>query len=165
MICVSRSSTILPISGEYDDFVRRGSGVIEREFGPFDYESFRADVSGPVGTGQSWQLAFFLAHAIDAAEEVELVDDLDKADRVVWASGRVDYDLRAGNRGAVRVANECDHELERPHGLSAGVPDVDLTLVERAKVELRRGELEVRRRQRLRRTRAGRDDRQQRGSS
>ena len=94
MICISRSSTILPISREYDDFVRRGSGVIEREFGPFGYESFRADVSGAVGTGQSWQLAFFLAHAIDAADDVELVENMEKADCVVWATGRVDYDLK-----------------------------------------------------------------------
>ena len=93
MICVSRSSTILPISGEYDDFVRRGSGIIEREFGPFEYESFRADISGSVGTGQSWQLPFFIAHAIDAAVGSELVEDVDAADYVVWATGRVDYDL------------------------------------------------------------------------
>ena len=93
MICVSRSSNILPISGEYDDFVRRGSGIIEREFGPFEYESFRADISGSVGTGQSWQLPFFIAHAIDAAVGSELVEDVDAADYVVWATGRVDYDL------------------------------------------------------------------------
>ena len=93
MICISRSSNILPISGEYDDFVRRGSGIIEREFGPFEYESFRADISGSVGTGQSWQLPFFIAHAIDAAAGSELVEDVDAADYVVWATGRVDYDL------------------------------------------------------------------------
>jgi hypothetical protein len=93
MICISRSSNILPISGEYDDFVRRGSGIIEREFGPFEYESFRADISGSVGTGQSWQLPFFIAHAIDADLGSELVEDVDAADYVVWATGRVDYDL------------------------------------------------------------------------
>jgi len=93
MICISRSSNILPISGEYDDFVRRGSGIIEREFGPFEYESFRADISGSVGTGQSWQLPFFIAHAIVAAAGSELVEDVDAADYVVWATGRVDYDL------------------------------------------------------------------------
>ena len=93
MICISRSSKILPISGEYDDFVRRGSGIIEREFGPFEYESFRADISGLVGTGQSWQLPFFIAHAIDAAAGSELVEDVDAADYIVWATGRVDYDL------------------------------------------------------------------------
>ena len=93
MMCLSRSSTILPISGEYDDFVRRGSGVIEREFGPFNYESFRADVSETVGSGQSWQLAFFIAHAAEALEGTCLVEDEGDADQVIWATGRVDYDL------------------------------------------------------------------------
>ena len=32
MICVSKSTTILPISKEYHDYVRRGSGIIERDF-------------------------------------------------------------------------------------------------------------------------------------
>ena len=65
LICVRRSSTILDVSKDYDDFVRRGSGIIEREFGPFEYGSFRVDVSEPIGAGHSWQLSF-LAHAIDA---------------------------------------------------------------------------------------------------
>ncbi|SVB84129.1 uncharacterized protein METZ01_LOCUS236983, partial [marine metagenome] len=107
MICISRSSNILPISGEYDDFVRRGSGIIEREFGPFEYESFRADISGSVGTGQSWQLPFFIAHAIDAAAGSELVEDVDAADYVVWATGRVDYDLNI---------LEVDHIAEKIKG-------------------------------------------------
>ena len=93
LICLSRSSTILPISGEYDDFVRRGSGVIDREFGPFEYDSFRADVSATVGAGQSWQLAFFLAHAVEASPGSSLAETLDEADHVIWATGQVDYDL------------------------------------------------------------------------
>ena len=93
LICLSRSSTIMPISGEYDDFVRRGSGVIDREFGPFEYDSFRADVSATVGAGQSWQMAFFLAHAAEASAETSLAETLDEADHVIWATGQVDYDL------------------------------------------------------------------------
>ena len=67
LICVRRSSTILDVSGDYDDFVKLGSGVIEREFGPFEGNSFRVDVSEPIETGTSWQLPMFLAHAINVA--------------------------------------------------------------------------------------------------
>jgi len=93
MICISGSTTILPISKEYHDFVRRGSGIIEREFDLIDKISFRADVSGMIDAGKSWQLGFFLAHAVVASQEANLVDNLNDADHVIWATGCVDYDL------------------------------------------------------------------------
>ncbi len=42
---------MLPVSDDYDAFVRPPSGVIEREFGPFLGGAFRLDVSGEFGGG------------------------------------------------------------------------------------------------------------------
>lgn len=92
MMCLGRSSDVLPISGDYDDFVKPGSGVIVREFGPFEEDAFRLDVSGPIGAGRSWQLGVFTAHAIEHTDGFSLCDPED-ADIVLWMTGMVDYDL------------------------------------------------------------------------
>ncbi|CCQ75280.1 DUF4384 domain-containing protein [Magnetospira sp. QH-2] len=95
MICLGRTSEVLSISGGYDDFVRPGSGVILREFGPDEEDAFRLDISGPISSGRSWQLAVFAAHALRAAENAELAP-VEQADRVLWLTGTVDYDLNVG---------------------------------------------------------------------
>jgi len=95
MVCLRRSSSVLPISGAYDNFVRPGSGVVERAFGPFEDGAFRLDLSAPIETGESWQLGFFVAHAIAASPDAELATE-DDADAIVWLTGRVDYDLMVG---------------------------------------------------------------------
>lgn len=92
MICLGRTSEVLPISADYDDFVKPGSGVIMREFGPFEENAFRLDASGPIGTGRSWQLGVYAAHAIDHSETTALSSVAD-ADIVLWMTGMVDYDL------------------------------------------------------------------------
>lgn len=96
MVCLRRQSDVLPISADYDDFVRAGSGVIMREFGPYEEGAFRLDVSGPIGTGQSWQLGVFAAHAIFKSETAVL-SDLETADLIVWLTGTVDYDLNVAD--------------------------------------------------------------------
>ncbi|NVJ92396.1 MAG: DUF4384 domain-containing protein [Methylocystaceae bacterium] len=96
MVCLRRQSDVLPISADYDDFVRPGSGVIMREFGPYEEGAFRLDVSGPIGTGLSWQLGVFAAHAVYKGSHCEL-SDLETADLIVWLSGTVDYDLNVGD--------------------------------------------------------------------
>ncbi|MCW8914775.1 MAG: DUF4384 domain-containing protein [Magnetovibrio sp.] len=92
MICLGRSSEVLPISGDYDDFVKLGSGIIMREFGPFEENAFRLDASGPIGTGRSWQLGVFTAHSVEQNESSALSTP-DEADVVLWMTGMVDYDL------------------------------------------------------------------------
>ncbi|WP_417832736.1 DUF4384 domain-containing protein [Terasakiella sp.] len=96
MMCLRRQSEVLPISLDYDDFVRAGSGVIMREFGPYEEGAFRLDVSGPIGTGLSWQLGVFAAHAVFKSKSCEL-SDLETADLIVWLSGTVDNDLNVGD--------------------------------------------------------------------
>jgi len=96
MVCLKRQSDVLPISADYDDFVRAGSGVIMREFGPYEESAFRLDVSDPIGTGLSWQLGFFAAHAVFKSDGAEL-SDLENADLILWLTGTVDYDLKVGS--------------------------------------------------------------------
>jgi hypothetical protein len=95
MVCLRRSSTVLPISGAYDSFVRYGSGVIEKTFGPFEDGAFRLDVSDPIETGESWQLGVFVAHALGE----DLAGAQDTAESIVWLTGHVDYDLAVGSVG------------------------------------------------------------------
>ena len=95
MVCLKRGSSILPISAAYDNFVRPGSGVVERAFGPFEDGAFRLDLSAAIETGESWQLGFFVAHAIAASTNAELASE-DDADAIVWLTGRVDYDHAVG---------------------------------------------------------------------
>ncbi len=83
VVCLQGKAVALPISGAYEAFVRAPTGVIQRCFG---HPAFRADVSARIDDGLSWQLALFLAHAVDrhvgAAPPVRLV-----------ATGEVDRDL------------------------------------------------------------------------
>ncbi len=91
-VCVKRTTRVLPISAAYDAFVRAPSGVIEREFGPFETGAFRLDVSAPISDGESWQLGVFLAHAL--AIDGRLAGPDEVCDQAVWATGAVDNDLR-----------------------------------------------------------------------
>ncbi len=90
MVCLKRTSQVLPISGAYDDFVRPGSGVIAREFGG---QSYRLDLSDAVGSGESWQLGVFLAHAIFQAGTHDLAGSGVDAAHTYLVTGRVNYDL------------------------------------------------------------------------
>jgi len=93
VVCLRRSSEVLPISGDYDDFVRPGSGVIVREFGPFQDNAFRLDLSGSISAGKSWQFGVFVAHALDAAPDYALAENDEEAEEILWLTGLVDYDL------------------------------------------------------------------------
>ncbi|MCW9035532.1 MAG: DUF4384 domain-containing protein [Rhodospirillales bacterium] len=96
VVCLRRSSEVLPISGDYDDFVKPGSGVIVREFGPFEDNAFRLDLSGSISAGKSWQFGVFIAHALDAAQGYALAESDDEAEEIFWLTGLVDYDLNLG---------------------------------------------------------------------
>ena len=85
LVCLNKTSKRLPISADYYDFVRKGSGLIERDFGG---QSWRMDVSGPVSTGNSWQLAAYLAHYFHRLGQ--LGDGAPgKGDRLLLATGVV----------------------------------------------------------------------------
>lgn len=92
VVCLRRSSQVLPISTGYDAFVRRPSGVIDREFPRAPPSAYRLDVSAPVTNGESWQLGVFIAHALAAVGR--LAASGEPCERVIVATGRVDNDLR-----------------------------------------------------------------------
>jgi hypothetical protein len=91
VVCLAGSATALPVSAAYDAFVRRPTGVVERDVG---HGAFRLDVDGPIDEGRSWELGVYLAHRLKAVGR--LAEDDMPADGVVWATGTVDADLAIG---------------------------------------------------------------------
>ena len=80
-----------PVSTAYGDFVGRG-GPVEKAFGPFESRSFRLEVSGPIGSGNSWELAFFVAHGL--ARAGRLAPPGSVATHALLLTGQVDVDLK-----------------------------------------------------------------------
>lgn len=111
MVCVNRTTNVLPVSKLYDQFVKPGSGVVEREFGPFDNTSFRVDVSGPIDTGNSWQLGMYLVHALQGSPDHRLIEDIADADMIIWATGCVDYHLNVTEVDHVAAKIQATGEL------------------------------------------------------
>lgn len=88
VICIDGGMEPLSISGRYHDFVRKGSGLIQRDFGE---PAYRVDVSGRIDQGNSWQLPVYLAHYLSA--EGLLGDGQPQpGDRVVWSTGALKAD-------------------------------------------------------------------------
>lgn len=92
MVCLQRTTEKLPISADYNDFVKRPTGIVEREFGPFNGGAFRLDLSGPINQGKSWQLAIFVAHAFACRGMLAGPDD--QFECAIWLTGLVDNDLK-----------------------------------------------------------------------
>jgi hypothetical protein len=89
VVCLDGKANALPISPAYNIFVRRGAGVIERDFG---HPAFRLDVAEPITNGSSWQLGVYAAHALAAEERLAKLRD--NADEAIWLSGEVDRELQ-----------------------------------------------------------------------
>jgi len=85
VVCLNGTAQSLPISNAYYDFVKKGQGVIARDF---NHEAWRVDLSEPVEMGNSWQLGLYLAHYffemgyLGSGEPVA-------GDAVLWVSGAV----------------------------------------------------------------------------
>ncbi len=91
VVCLGGKAIALPISNDYDAFVRKPTGVIAACFG---HGAFRVDVASEISGGLSWQLGIFTAHAL--AEANRLVGCDEAARFALWASGEVDRDLKIG---------------------------------------------------------------------
>ena len=78
----------LPISADYDAFVRAPTGVIEAGFG---HSAFRLDASQEITEGVNWQLAAYADHALHAADRLAMREQA--AHRVIWLTGEVDCAL------------------------------------------------------------------------
>jgi hypothetical protein len=88
VVCLAGRAIALPISGDYDAFVRRPTGVVEACFG---HGAYRVDISEPIAGGLSWQLGIFVAHAL--ADRGCLAGPAALVGRIVWATGEVTRDL------------------------------------------------------------------------
>lgn len=124
-VCLRRTTRVLPISAAYDAFVRAPSGVIERDFGPFRAGAFRIDLSAPVDDGESWQLAFYVAH--DLARRGRLADSDGDAEQILLLTGRVDSDLKVGTVDHVpeklrAAAGHLQRWARDRKGVAIGVP-------------------------------------------
>ena len=112
VICLNGTSEALPISGAYDAFVRKPTGVIERLFG---HTVYRMDVSDRVSDGRSWQLGVFAAHFLH--NQGEMAERTEDATYVLWLTGEVNNDLDVG------VVDHVAEKLERSAGMLLKLAD------------------------------------------
>ena len=94
IVCVNNSLTPLPISADYNDFIKSPSGVVEKYT---KISSYRLDLTSSIDTGESWQLGFFIAHLINHfgtlnfSKTEELMPNY--TDNILWCSGVVNANL------------------------------------------------------------------------
>jgi hypothetical protein len=112
VICLNGSSKVLPISRDYDAFVKEPTGIVERAV---RHGAFRIDVDRPIDEGDSWQLAVFIAHLLKGAGRLAEGDE--PADRVLWATGTVDRYLNVGP--VEKVKDKLDASAEYLGALTA----------------------------------------------
>ncbi len=82
--CLHNSTQELGISRQYHDFVRRPTGLIERDF---KHNAFRLDFSDAIDEGESWQLAAYAAHYL--LEKNLLAGPGDEDATVICITGRL----------------------------------------------------------------------------
>ncbi|MEC8728523.1 MAG: hypothetical protein VXX58_07065 [Pseudomonadota bacterium] len=87
VICITNTFNALPVSTAYHGFVRRPTGIIQKLTG---IPSFRADVSGPIDQGDSWQLSMLIAHRLHHNHLFRQAYDSAGNMAYIWASGQVD---------------------------------------------------------------------------
>ncbi len=90
IVSINGTSTTANISSAYHNFVRKGAGIIQQDFGACSY---RINISQRIDQGNSWQLAFYLAHA--ANNENMLGDgQVNVGDQVICATGEINTSSR-----------------------------------------------------------------------
>ena len=67
IVCINNNLTPLPISADYNNFVKSPSGIVEKFT---DISSYRLDLTDNIDTGESWQLGFFMAHLINHSKKL-----------------------------------------------------------------------------------------------
>ncbi|MEQ8707480.1 MAG: hypothetical protein RIC36_00705 [Rhodospirillales bacterium] len=138
-VFVGRGVTPLgSLSAGFDNFMQPGRPP-ETAFGPFGGQGFRMDLSSPVESGESWQLAVFIACGL--AQSGLLAGPNDAADASLCLTGRVDADLGVCSVGHLErktgkletLAAAAGHPVrmfvpaEQQPG--AGVPGISVTAV------------------------------------
>ena len=94
IVCINNNLTPLPISADYNNFVKSPSGVVEKFT---DKSSYRLDLTDNIDTGDSWQLGFFIAHLINHSKRLIFsdVNNLIKSntDSILWCTGIINANL------------------------------------------------------------------------
>ena len=91
VICLDGKAISLPISDDYDAFVRRPTGVVEALLG---HPAYRVDISRPIAGGYSWQLGVLVAHIL--ADAGRLAGPGEPARTALWLTGEVDHNFNIG---------------------------------------------------------------------
>ncbi|MCZ6638132.1 MAG: hypothetical protein O7C66_08065, partial [Alphaproteobacteria bacterium] len=91
VICLDGKAISLPISDDYDTFVRRPTGVVEALLG---HSAYRVDISRPIAGGYSWQLGVLVAHIL--ADAGRLANPEEHVRTALWLTGEVDHKLNIG---------------------------------------------------------------------
>lgn len=117
VVCVNGTAKALPISRDYDAFVKEPTGVVQRSFG---HGAYRMDVSAPISAGNSWQLGAFIAHAFHAEDRLAGPDD--KVDNAIWLTGELDRDLN------VRAVDHIKDKLTASRALFTKMREDDVRL-------------------------------------
>jgi hypothetical protein len=63
VVSINGTSSVASISSAYHNFVKKGAGIIEADFGG---QSYRVNIDAQIDQGNSWQLGLYLAHAAHA---------------------------------------------------------------------------------------------------
>jgi hypothetical protein len=101
IVCLNGTSKQLAISTAYADFVKKGSGLIERDFGS---ASWRMDLSGAIDAGESWQLGVYMAHLLHQGNRLGN-GEISDGDEVMLVTGAVKYS------GEVTPANQIPEKM------------------------------------------------------
>ena len=101
IVCLNGTSKQLAVSTAYGDFVKKGSGLIERDFGS---ASWRMDLSGAIDAGESWQLGVYMAHLLHQGNRLGN-GEISNGDEVMLVTGAVKYS------GEVTPANQIPEKM------------------------------------------------------
>ena len=94
VICENNTLEALPISAQYNSFVKSPTGIIEKLTG---HRSYRVDLTKPIQDGKSWQLPIAIAHIfqknniLSFSKEKQFLKNM--SDQVIWASGTINAKL------------------------------------------------------------------------
>lgn len=94
IVSINGTSTMANISSAYHNFVKKGAGIIQQDFGACSY---RINIAQRIDHGNSWQLAFYLAHA---AQSKQLLGngEVNAGDQVICATGEINTTSREVHR-------------------------------------------------------------------
>src|SRR5262249_34490525 len=122
--CIGGSTRTADIDVDYNAFVARATGVVERLFG---HPCYRLDISDRIDAGSSWQLGVLTAHALRAAGR--LAREGEEAQCVLCATGSVrSVDLTVG--AVDHVTEKLAGALERLSAEARGGRSVLIALPE-----------------------------------